>query len=119
MQKKLNPAYLQREMAQQRKILSEMLKTSGDSDVLGKINQMSDEQLNVLVGYTSFMRNVGGRYAMAQSISEDTPRWQSQAFENSRERIEDLSDWAGQLPTDVVTADGAVTSARRNGKRKR
>lgn len=94
----LSPAYLNKRMKTQRENLEVMLTSTGDRDVLAKINKLTNNQLNVLIDYTYFMTAVGGRYAFAKALNVDTPQWQAEENEDNAERIRDLIDWAATLP---------------------
>lgn len=113
MEKKLSPGYLAKEMAQLRENLETMLTTTGDTETLTAVRDMSDEKLNILTGYTDFMDKAGFRYDFAKSVSTDTPRWQSQMYDNEKDRVESLVDWAANLPDDIIK------SASKPPKRKR
>lgn len=98
MKQMLSPTYLNKRMKIQRENLEQMLTTTGDQDVLKKINRLTNNQLNVLLDYTYFMNAVGGRYAFAKALNVDTPQWQAEENEDNAARVRDLIDWAGTLP---------------------
>lgn len=93
--------YLAKEATLQRRILRKMLERTSNKDLAKLINKrdengnhvISDEEI-ITLQYTELMDTLKGSYAMAKSTSTDTPRWQSDVYEDNEETINDLIEWA-------------------------
>lgn len=93
MLKRADGAYLEKEADLQRRIINKMLRRTSNADLIPAIREMSDEEV-ITLQYTDFIPNLEGSYAMAKSISTDTPRWQSSVYEDSEADVEALVEWA-------------------------
>lgn len=120
MQRRVSPAYLDKEMRATRAQLGKMVDELGDASLREKLGSLTNSQLIVLVDGTNFMTLMGGNYAQAKAANTDTPDWQTKAFEDSAMRVHELADWAQTLPRDlndnVTRSDD--TSPRTRGSRR-
>lgn len=120
MQRRADPRYLEREARTQRSILRQMLERTSNKELSKIVNQMSDEEVITLTQYTEFMQKLESSYAMAKSISSDTPRWQSSVYEDNEDSIQELIDWAhrhfGDTTQSDQDTDDSRTSSTRTGR---
>jgi hypothetical protein len=100
LEKQLDPKYLAKRMREQRRNIKTMLETAGASDLYGKIGNMPNEQLMLLIDHTDFMNRLGGVYAWAKANKnvEETPEWQSEAATEYSLGMQENLDWARRQP---------------------
>jgi hypothetical protein len=100
LEKQLDPKYLAKRMREQRRNIKTMLETAGASDLYGKIGNMPNEQLMLLIDHTDFMNRLGGVYAWAKANKnvEETPEWQSEAAAEYSLGMQENLDWARRQP---------------------
>lgn len=110
LESQLKGNYLSKRMKTARENLRVMLETTGDEEVLEKVNKLTNNQLNILIDYSYFLSAVGGRYDYQKSLNVAEQKkaenhWSYSVYTDNEERMNQLIDWAGTLPKSVSKND--------------
>lgn len=96
--RRTTPAYLKKELAKGRYQLFEMLKATGDHDLMEKFSALSDQQFNVVWNYTNLATQASLKYEnMRDANVSERQRYQDEQSENATDDLRQLAEWGATL----------------------
>lgn len=122
MKKKNQPNYLQQALKPRLNSLYALLRNSGNEDFISKVNDMSDEQLNVLLDYSTFTSIAQERFSSGDTSVVDKEdaayyaRTGVQREDDIRDELQTVFDWA--LNVASANTQGTIQSGPNRAARR-